>query len=101
MWKATFRLLTELSSRKWISRLTGRLAQSRISRHMIPRFARIYGISVHDAEKAVADYTSLNDFFTRRLKPGARPICPEINSVSSPVDALITGIGEISDGQLL
>ncbi|MEX2415504.1 MAG: archaetidylserine decarboxylase [Paenibacillaceae bacterium] len=101
MWRATFRLLTELSSRKWISQLTGRVAQSRFSKHFIPRFARLYGISLSDAEKAVEEYTSLNDFFTRRLKPGLRPIDEETNTMVSPVDALITGIGEISDGQLL
>jgi phosphatidylserine decarboxylase len=101
MWKASFKLLTELSSRKWISRLTGRFAQSRVSRHMIPRFAKLYGISIADAEKQLEEYTSLNDFFTRRLKPGLRPIDSEANTMASPVDALITGIGEISDGHLL
>ncbi len=101
MRRATFRLLTELSSRKWISQLTGRIAQSRVSKHWITRFAKLYGISIHDAEKAVEEYTSLNDFFTRRLKPGLRPIDTAANTMVSPVDGLITGIGEIADGQLL
>lgn len=101
MRRATFRLLTELSSRKWISQLTGRIAQARVSRHWISRFAKLYGISIHDAEKAIEEYTSLNDFFTRRLKPGLRPINKETNTMVSPVDGLITGIGEIADGQLL
>jgi phosphatidylserine decarboxylase len=101
MWRATFKLLTELSSRKWISQLTGRVAQSKVSRHWIPRFAKLYGISIDDAEKTLEDYASLNDFFTRRLKSGLRPIDGEVNSMVSPVDGLITGIGEIKDGQLL
>jgi phosphatidylserine decarboxylase len=101
MWRATLRLLTELSSRKWISQVTGQIAQSRVSKHLIPRFAKIYGISLNDAEKAIEEYTSLNDFFTRRLKPGLRPIDGQNNTLVSPVDGLITGIGEITDGQLL
>lgn len=99
--KAIFRLLTELSSRKWISRITGAFAQSSASRLFIPRFAKLYGIRLEDAEKAVSEYRSLNEFFTRRLKPGLRPIHEAADALVSPVDALITGMGRIEAGQLL
>lgn len=99
--QAFFRLLTELSSRKWISSITGAFAQSSVSRLLIPRFAKLYGIRLDDAEKAVSEYRSLNEFFTRRLKPGLRPIHEAVDSLVSPVDALITGIGRIESGQLL
>lgn len=98
---AFFRLLTELSSRKTISRLAGRFAKSAMSRLFIPRFAKLYGIRIDDAEKPVHEYTSLNDFFTRRLKAGLRPIDADTNSLISPVDATITGIGPIEAGMLL
>ena len=101
MWKATFRLLTELTSRKWVSQITGYIAKSSISRHFIPKFARMYGIRLEDAEKAIEDYGSLNEFFTRRLKQGMRPINEEAKSLVSPVDGVITGIGPIKDGQLI
>ena len=74
MSKRLLSTLTELSSRKWISRLAGRIARSPASRLLIPRFARAYGIAVDEAEKALGDYATLNEFFTRRLKPGARPV---------------------------
>ncbi|WP_127579079.1 archaetidylserine decarboxylase [Paenibacillus koleovorans] len=96
-----FRLLTELSSRKWISRITGAFAQSGVSRLFIRRFAKLYGIPLKDAEKHVSEYRSLNEFFTRRLKPGLRPIHEHPDSLVSPVDALITGMGRIESGQLL
>jgi phosphatidylserine decarboxylase len=96
-----FRLLTELSSRKWISSITGAFAQSSASRVFIPRFAKLYGIRTEDAEKAVHEYRSLNEFFTRKLKPGLRPIHEHPDSLVSPVDALITGMGRIDSGQLL
>lgn len=96
-----FRLLTELSSRKTISRLTGAFAKSKASRALIPRFIEAYGIRVQDAEKAVNEYASLNDFFTRRLKPGLRPVDETPDTVVSPVDALITGMGSIREGLIV
>jgi phosphatidylserine decarboxylase len=101
MTKSFFRLLTELSSRKSISRLTGSFAKSRASRGLIKRFAKIYGISLDEAEKQWSEYVSLNDFFTRRLKTGLRPIDDAPQLLVSPVDAAITGMGPISDGLIL
>jgi len=99
--KSLFRLLTELSSRKAISRTTGRIAKSRLSRSMIPSFVKTYEIAAEEAEKPLEQYESLNEFFTRRLRPGSRPIDPAPDAVISPVDARITGAGEIQAGQLL
>lgn len=101
MAKRFFRLLTELSSRKSVSRLTGAFAKSKLSRKLIPWFAKSYGIRVEDAEKHVREYASLNDFFSRRLKPGLRPVDQGVDTVVSPVDSLITGIGPIREGQML
>lgn len=101
MAKPLFRLMTELSSRKSISRITGAFAKSRASRRLIPWFAQTYGIRVEDAERPVGDYQSLNDFFTRRLKPGIRPVDQGADVLVSPVDSLITGIGPIEEGLML
>ncbi|MFD2670623.1 archaetidylserine decarboxylase [Marinicrinis sediminis] len=98
--KPVFKLLTELSSRKWISQLTGKFAKSSFSKRLIPRFAKSYGINIEEAEKSMDQYASLNDFFTRRLKPGSRPIHPDPASLISPVDAIVTGKGVIQEGQL-
>jgi phosphatidylserine decarboxylase len=101
MAKPFFRLLTELSSRKSISRITGSFAKSSLSRRLIPWFAKTYGIRLEDAEKHWQEYRSLNDFFTRKLKIGLRPIDKGTLSLASPVDASITGMGPIQAGQLL
>ncbi|TVX97919.1 archaetidylserine decarboxylase [Cohnella terricola] len=95
------RMMTELSSRKFVSRLTGRFAKSPLSKRWIPRFAAMYKIPVEEAEKSLDQYRSLNDFFTRRLKPGRRPIDATAGALVSPVDALITGCGVIQDGMML
>ncbi len=61
----------------------------------------MYGISVHEAEKQLHEYGTLNEFFTRRLKPGVRVIDSDPNALVSPVDALITGCGPIESGTIL
>jgi phosphatidylserine decarboxylase len=101
MAKPFFRLMTELSSRKSISRVTGSFAKSSLSRRLIPWFARTYSIRLEDAEKHWQEYRSLNDFFTRRLKPGLRPIPSGTEKLASPVDAAITGMGRIESGQII
>ncbi|HEX7056422.1 MAG TPA: archaetidylserine decarboxylase [Bacilli bacterium] len=95
------RLLTELTSRKRLSRAAGRFAKSKWSRRLIPRFIKIYGIAVDEAEKRLTEFVSLNDFFTRRLKPGARPIDSDPRSLISPVDGTVVATGTIADGQIL
>jgi phosphatidylserine decarboxylase len=55
------------------------------------------------AEAAQPDpfaYRTFNDFFTRALRPGVRPIAPETNIVVSPVDGTLSQCGEI-EGDLL
>lgn len=99
--KPLYQLLTELSSRKSISKLTGKLAKSKLSRGFIPHFAKTYKINVSEAEKDIQEYPTLNAFFTRRLKAGLRPIDERPEIVVSPVDAMVTGIGEITEGTIL
>ncbi|UHA74530.1 archaetidylserine decarboxylase [Paenibacillus sp. 481] len=100
MMKRILRLFTELSSRKWVSRITGNFASSKLSRRLIPTFARTYGIRIDEAEKPLEQYETLNAFFTRKLKPGVRPLASSEQALLSPVDAVITGIGPIEDGQI-
>ncbi|GAB6933121.1 archaetidylserine decarboxylase [Calditerricola satsumensis] len=84
-----------------VSRLAGYLAASPMSRVLIPRFARTYGVNVDEAERPLEAYESLADFFTRRLKPGARPVAPGKDVVVSPVDGRVSQAGSIAEGTLL
>jgi len=93
--------MTELSSRKWISSITGKFAQSAASRPFISRFAAAYNIKIAEAEKPLTEYKTLNEFFTRRLKPGLREVHASEDALVSPVDALITGAGPISSGTIV
>ncbi|CAM4506141.1 archaetidylserine decarboxylase [Paenibacillus macerans] len=98
---AWMKWMTELSSRKSVCRLMGKFSHSEISRLLIPLFAKSYAIPLHEAEKELREYRTLNEFFTRKLKPGMRPVHAEQGGMVSPVDALITFMGEIRSGTIL
>ena len=67
---------------------------------MIRWFAGKYGVDMDEAENAdVASYPTFNDFFTRALKPGARPIADA--EFTCPVDGTISQFGVIDDHHML
>ncbi|GAB6927066.1 phosphatidylserine decarboxylase [Paenibacillus sp. JCM 10914] len=101
MAKPLLRLMTELSSRKWLSRMMGRYSHSRMSRHLIPAFIRMYQIPAHEAEKDIHEYRSLNEFFSRRLKIGLRAIDETTDAMVSPVDATVSTMTPIQAGTIL
>ncbi len=68
---------------------------------MLSRFARIYGIDVSEAEKPLADYDGFDEFFTRKLRPGARPIDDAPGRVVSPADGTIVECGLATAGKLI
>lgn len=68
---------------KAISAIMGRYYDSLRSRKAIATLTAIPGCRADEAERPVSSYRSFNDFFTRNLKPGARPIG---DGVISPAD---------------
>jgi phosphatidylserine decarboxylase len=63
-------------------------------------FVRKYGVDLGEAaESDAAAYASFNDFFTRALKPGARPIADA--DLVCPVDGTISQFGRIEHDQIL
>ena len=66
---------------------------------IIRRFVLKYGVDMGEAlESDVTRYASFNDFFTRALKPGARPI--DAAALVSPVDGAISQFGRIDGDQI-
>lgn len=59
---------------KLISAIMGRRYDSPSSRKAIAKLVEIPGCRTDEAEKPVSEYGSFNEFFTRHLKPGARPV---------------------------
>lgn len=86
-----------------ISRLTLRLTRLRTRlKHPIVRwFVRTYGVDMTEAaEPDPAAYPTFNAFFTRPLRPGARPIGGVEGTPVSPVDGRVSQAGRIEAGRL-
>lgn len=95
MLSALYRVLIELTNGRLTSGLLKRFATSRISRFIIPSFAKVYNLNLMEMEKNLTEFTTLHDLFTRRLKPDARTQDSSVNSVSSPVDGVLEDFGTI------
>src|SRR5207244_4501446 len=71
-------LLLSVLPKHAMSRVAGSLANLRIPRVFRPAvyrgYSRIFGATPDDAELGLTEYSSINAFFTRTLKPGLRPI---------------------------
>jgi phosphatidylserine decarboxylase len=73
-----------------------------IKRPLIRWFAANYGIDLREAAQDDLDaYDSFNEFFTRALKPGARPAAGDAGVVVSPVDGRLTEHGTLRKGRLI
>ncbi len=85
-----------------LSRAAGWLAECRvpaIKDTFIEQFARIYQVNMHEAEQPdLSAYACFNDFFTRALKAGVRPICE--HGVASPADGAVSQVGSVQNGQV-
>jgi phosphatidylserine decarboxylase len=68
---------------------------------VLNRFARLYGIDTREAEKPFDDYPRVDDFFTRRLIPGARPLDMRPDAILSPADGTVVESGLAVDGHLM
>ena len=68
---------------------------------LLASFARSYGIDVSEAEKPLAEYGGFDEFFTRRLRAGARPIDARPGAVVSPADGTVVDCGVASAGKLI
>ena len=63
-------------------------------------FVRKYGVDMSEAAVPdIASYASFNDFFTRALKEGARPLAEA--TLICPVDGTISQFGRIEHDQIL
>ncbi len=77
-----------------------RLKMGKLTHWMIRRFIQHYKIDMSIAQSSeIRDYPSFNQFFTRALKPSARPL--DKADILSPVDAEISQQGKIDNGTLL
>src|SRR5438477_22633 len=59
------------------------------------------GAAPERRQRAIDEYPTFTEFFTRRLKAGSRPIAPGDLLPVSPVDGTVGEVGDIVEGRLL
>lgn len=82
------RFILRIITAAFISEIAGRLLDSRLSVVAIKPFVKRNKIDMTDF--VVEDWNSFNEFFTRRVKSGARLINKGKNVLISPCDGLLT-----------
>lgn len=86
-----------------LTQFAGALARRSLgdfTQYKIRRFVARYGVDMSEAaEPDLTRYLTFNDFFTRTLKPGARPLAQA--DFVCPVDGRISQLGAIDGEQLL
>lgn len=96
-------LFQHLLPKQGLTRLAGRAASARgggVTTRMIRWFVRRYGVDMSEAaDPDIASYASFNDFFTRPLKAGARPLAAA--DFLCPVDGAISQLGAIDDQRIV
>lgn len=88
-----------------LSRLVGWFARCPwpwVHQPLIRAFTRVFGVDLSEAERArPEDYASFNDFFTRALRPGARPVPDTTDVIACPADGTLSRCGRIRGSDLL
>ncbi|HVE52392.1 MAG TPA: archaetidylserine decarboxylase [Ramlibacter sp.] len=88
--------------KKLLTILAGKLASARlgpVTQWTIRKFVAAYRVDMQEAaDPRIESYATFNDFFTRALKPGARPLAAA--PFICPVDAAVSQYGPIEHDQL-
>lgn len=102
--KRAFVLLQHLLPRYLLTRFVYRVARIRwrpMKDFLIRNFARLYDVNLAEAAGRVpVDYPTFNDFFTRALAPGMRPVDADPAAIVSPVDGYVSAAGRIEQDLL-
>lgn len=95
-------LMQYLLPKQALTQLAGSLARAQagaLTHAVIRGFVRRYGVNMDEAaESDVSHYTSFNEFFTRPLKAGARPLAKA--AYVCPVDGAVSQLGRIEGDQI-
>jgi phosphatidylserine decarboxylase len=89
----------------FLSQVVYRLTRSRVpgvKNALIANFMRGFRPEMADAiQPDPLAYASFNEFFTRALRPGARPFDPDSQVLVSPVDGAVSQAGRLDGSQIV
>jgi phosphatidylserine decarboxylase len=95
-------LLEVMVKKKLFSMIYGKLQDLPFSKKKIEDFVTSLGIDMMEAERErIEDYAHFNDFFYRKLKKGARPVCEDEASLASPADGRVLAYDKIDMDQVV
>ncbi len=87
-----------------VSRAVGWLAECRVrwlKNALIKAFIRHFKVDMSESRVAHAEgFQHFNDFFTRELKEGARPLDQAPGAILNPCDGAISQLGRIEQGRI-
>ncbi len=99
----TFLTLMRLVPKSALSTVAGLAtrapAPAPLHRLAMRAFARAFRVDVAEAERDLTGYGTFGEFFTRKLKEGARPIEPGEAVLVSPVDGTVSQVGVATEGR--
>ena len=99
-----FIVLQYVLPQHWVSRLVGCIAASEwsvIKTPFINFFIKKFGINMEEAQrKTASEFSCFNDFFTRELEDGVRPIQGGEKDLVSPADGAVSQLGRIEQGRI-
>lgn len=91
------RHMWRMTPQRTLSDFIGWWASIKVPRTLHPKvletFVRTYNIDASEAELPLSQYPSVNAFFTRKLKAGARPIDADPRTIVSPADGKVVATG--------
>ncbi len=84
--------------RERISQMAGALAEKTwpgwLGRRVVAAYQRAYNVDLHDCTDT--EWPSFDAFFTRTLRPGARPIASDEGAAVSPADGRLDAMGIVT-----
>ncbi|MCG6201627.1 archaetidylserine decarboxylase [Psychromonas antarctica] len=93
-----------LLPKKLVSRLVGHLANAKagkLTTFLIQQFIVKFKIDMSEAKYSDAHhFKTFNDFFTRELRDGIRPLVAGDENLSMPVDGALSQLGTIKQGRI-
>ena len=99
-----FIALQYLTPQRALSRAAGWLAETRLKWIKDPFtrwFVGKYDVNMDEAQEPdCTAYASFNDFFTRALKEGVRPLVDGDKKLACPADGHVSQLGEIHNGRV-
>ncbi len=102
--KSFFIILQYLLPQHALSRIAGWIASTEIhwiKNNFIQWFIKRYDVDMSIAAEPNSEaYKNFNDFFTRELAEGQRPIAEEDSAIACPADGCVSQLGDIKHGQI-